>query len=174
MVVVEAIHRSGSTITAKYAKKEGKTVFAVPNNIYEKSGVGTNKLIQEGAILLSSLEQIIDVVKADTIKEIHVSRKKEVTKNDAEGNRLSKYKGIEREEQYKNSQGKKEEKKSSKQIMPKEYLEIYRVLSDEPTHINVLAQKLGKSIQEIIPIITMMEIDEYAHQTQTNYFMRCI
>lgn len=163
VVVVEAAHRSGSTITAKYAKKESKTVFAVPNNIYAKTGVGTNRLIQEGAILLSNLEQIIDVVKSDTIKEVHVSRKKEVTKNYTEGKKIKEYKEVEEKKQYKNR---------GKMIMPKEYLAIYRVLSDEPTHINEIAKKLGKSVQEIIPVITMMEIDEYTHQTQTNYFMR--
>ena len=57
-------------------------------------------------------------------------------------------------------------------IMPKEYLQVYRALSNEPLHINELARKLEKSMNEVMPIITMLEIEGYAYQPQTNYFMR--
>ena len=56
--------------------------------------------------------------------------------------------------------------------MPKEYLQVYRILSNQPLHINEIAKKLEKSINEVIPVITMMEIEGYAYQPQTNYFMR--
>lgn len=58
VLVVEAEFRSGSSITAKYAKEQGKTVYAIPNNIYASTGVGTNKLIQEGATLITKPSQI--------------------------------------------------------------------------------------------------------------------
>ena len=60
------------------------------------------------------------------------------------------------------------------QIMTKEELEIYRILSDEPVHINELAKKLGKPVFEVSPAITMMEINGYVEQPQTNYFRRNI
>ena len=34
VLVVEALFKSGSTITARLAKQEGKKVYAIPNNIY--------------------------------------------------------------------------------------------------------------------------------------------
>ncbi len=58
VLVVEAEHRSGSTITANYAKQQGKTVYAIPNNIYINTGIGTNKLIQNGANLVTKPSQI--------------------------------------------------------------------------------------------------------------------
>lgn len=65
ILVVEAEHRSGSSITAKYANEQGKTVYAIPSNIYSYAGIGTNRLIQEGAILVTKPEQIIaDIVKS--------------------------------------------------------------------------------------------------------------
>ena len=39
-------------------------------------------------------------------------------------------------------------------------------------NINEIAKNLEKSINEVIPVITMMEIEGYAYQPQTNYFMR--
>lgn len=199
VVVVEAAHRSGSTITAKYAKKESKTVFAVPNNIYAKTGVGTNRLIQEGAILLSNPDQIIQTMKSDAIRKNHINEEKETNKKYVETIDTEEYTNVrkstihknsvekKKKKQYINNEAKKrrreytniekekyEEEKSKKTVIPKEYLAIYKVLSDEPMHINELAKKLTKSVQEIIPIITMMEISEYIYQPQTNYFIRNI
>ena len=58
ILVVEARHRSGSTITANLGFKQGKKVFCVPSNIDSKLGVGTNKLIQKGAKLVINVEDI--------------------------------------------------------------------------------------------------------------------
>ena len=59
VLVVEAKHRSGSTVTAKYAKEQNKKLFCIPSNIDLKTGVGTNRLIQEGAKLVTSAEDIL-------------------------------------------------------------------------------------------------------------------
>lgn len=58
VLVVEAEHRSGSTITAKYAKQQRKQIYAIPSNITASTGIGTNKLIQEGATLITKPSQI--------------------------------------------------------------------------------------------------------------------
>lgn len=58
ILVVEAEHRSGSTITANYAKQENKMVYAIPSNIDSSTGIGTNKLIRQGAILITKPSQI--------------------------------------------------------------------------------------------------------------------
>lgn len=47
VLVIEAGYRSGSTITANFAFKQGKKVFAIPSNIDSKLGIGTNSLIQK-------------------------------------------------------------------------------------------------------------------------------
>lgn len=59
VLVVEAGHRSGSTITAKFAKEEEKNVYVIPSNITSTKGIGTNKLIREGATLITKSSQII-------------------------------------------------------------------------------------------------------------------
>ncbi len=59
VLVVEAKHRSGSTVTAKYAKEQEKKVFCIPGNIDLKTSVGTNRLIQAGAKLVVCAEDIL-------------------------------------------------------------------------------------------------------------------
>ena len=59
VLVVEAKDRSGSGITARLAKKQNKKVYCIPSNIDSKNGVGTGKLIQEGAKLVLSPQDIL-------------------------------------------------------------------------------------------------------------------
>ena len=48
---------------------------------------------------------------------------------------------------------------------------ICSMLSNVPIHINEIAKKMNNSVQEIIQILTMMEIEGYVSQVQTNYFL---
>lgn len=58
IIVVEAEENSGSLITANYGLEQGKDIFAVPGNITSKNSIGTNKLIEEGAYLFKSIDDI--------------------------------------------------------------------------------------------------------------------
>lgn len=60
VVIVEANMRSGSLITAEFALEQGRDVFAIPGNINSPLSMGTNKLIQEGAKLVTSIEDILE------------------------------------------------------------------------------------------------------------------
>ena len=59
VLVIEAAYRSGTSITASLAKEQGKRVFAIPGRLDSKYGVGVNKLIQEGAILVTEIGDIM-------------------------------------------------------------------------------------------------------------------
>lgn len=67
-VVVEAAYRSGSTITARFSKIQNKPVFCIPSSIENKKGVGTNRLIQQGAKLITKPKDILRILR---IKEIN-------------------------------------------------------------------------------------------------------
>lgn len=59
VLVVEAEYRSGSKITARYAKEQGKRLYCIPSNIDSKNGIGTNELILNGAIMVTNAIQIV-------------------------------------------------------------------------------------------------------------------
>ena len=87
ILVVEATHRSGTSVTAKLAKQQGKKVFALPHEINDKHGVGTNRLIQQGAKIVTSTEDIIKEFSFLSYKippkeeKVDIQKRKKVCKN---------------------------------------------------------------------------------------------
>ncbi|OGO18243.1 MAG: DNA protecting protein DprA, partial [Chloroflexi bacterium RBG_16_48_8] len=72
VVIVEAGEGSGALITAHFAADQGRDVFAVPGNIYNKSSIGTNQLIRDGAIPFLSVEDVLEALNFDVIVQQEV------------------------------------------------------------------------------------------------------
>jgi len=62
VVVIEASFRSGTLITANRALEQGREVFVCPGNPYDPRCEGSNKLLKDGAILLTSADDVIDAM----------------------------------------------------------------------------------------------------------------
>ncbi|MEK6744727.1 MAG: DNA-processing protein DprA [Nitrospirota bacterium] len=58
-VIIEAAEDSGSLITADYALKQGRKLFAVPGNISSHVSRGTNSLIRQGAVLVGTAGDVL-------------------------------------------------------------------------------------------------------------------
>ncbi len=59
VVVVESSETGGSLITARFAGEQGRLVCAVPGRIDQKTSRGCNRLIRDGALLLSSVDDLL-------------------------------------------------------------------------------------------------------------------
>ncbi|WP_099203117.1 DNA-processing protein DprA [Miniphocaeibacter massiliensis] len=98
VVVIEAMEKSGTLITANYGAEQGKEVFAVPGNINSLYSKGTNLLIRDGAKIVASVEDILEEIEYDTVKENLVSKQlegiskliyEEICKNNSSADELS-------------------------------------------------------------------------------------
>lgn len=144
VLVIEAAYRSGTSVTAKFAKKQGKVVFAIPHSIEDSHGVGTNKLIKEGAKIVTQTK--------DIIKEFP----------------FLKYKEIPKEQQHK-EQDNKNTKLKHKKICDKKYQEVYDIITEKPITADEIYVKVNKSISEINNILLMLEINGNIKKVEGGY-----
>ncbi len=67
ILITEANARSGSLNTAMYALEQGKEVFVVPGNITSPLSAGCNALLKQGAIPVTCVEDILNVIAPDLL-----------------------------------------------------------------------------------------------------------
>ena len=80
VVVVEGTKKSGSMITANLALEQSREVFAVPGNINQPNAAGVNLLIRDGAIPITSIEEVPEILQIGESKTF--KRKLEKCSND--------------------------------------------------------------------------------------------
>ena len=61
-LVVEAAPKSGSLITARLAGDAGREVMAIPGSPLEARSQGCNQLIREGAVLVQSVDDVVELL----------------------------------------------------------------------------------------------------------------
>jgi DNA processing protein len=62
VLIIEAEERSGTLITARLATDYNRDVLAVPGSIFSPNSKGTNKLISQGAIPITSSEDLLEAL----------------------------------------------------------------------------------------------------------------
>lgn len=60
LLVIEAREKSGTSITVGYALDQGKDIFALPGRITDPLGFGCNRLLKDGAIPLTSPDDVLE------------------------------------------------------------------------------------------------------------------
>lgn len=143
VLIIEAEARSGTSITARYAKEQNRDVFCIPNARENRKGIGTNILIQKGAKLIIEPNEIIEkyigqVIKQLSIEDIEKNLKQEILNLD--------------------------------EIKP-EYREIYKILSEELS-INEISKKTNIEVSNLYERLLLMQIDGLIVNEKNKYKKR--
>lgn len=171
VLVVEAKYRSGTSVTARLAKEQGKKVFALPHEIEDINGVGTNKLIQNGAILVTSVRDIISEFKYMEYKEPMESNKQEINNyKEILNNSINKtnFNNI-----FLNTGNEIKSKNIIVKKLPEneEYKEIYELIFSGKTCLDEIYEASLKNASEINNILLMLELEGYIQKYPEGY--RC-
>lgn len=137
---MEAGKYSGTSITARHSKEQGKKVFCIPSSLESIKGIGTNRMIKENeALLVTEAEDIIEA-----FPELELKRKADFNFEKLENKKKTKEK----------SKTKKEDLK-----IEEENLEIYKFLNKDPKTIDEIARALNKPINEITYKLSLLELE---------------
>ncbi|MDE5830943.1 MAG: DNA-processing protein DprA [Clostridia bacterium] len=140
VLIVEAEVRSGTSITARFAREQGKDVFCIPNSRENSKGIGTHIQIKKGAILVLEPKEIIEKYTGNEIKQISIQDLEELNKVNLVD--LSKIKD--------------------------EYREIYKLLTEELS-LNELSLKTGIEVKNLYQKLFMMEMEGLITSSQNKY-----
>ena len=65
-LVIEAAPQSGSLITARLAGEAGREVMAIPGSPLDARALGCNQLIREGAVLVQTPDEVVELLQSFT------------------------------------------------------------------------------------------------------------
>ncbi|MBD1577304.1 DNA-protecting protein DprA [Vibrio sp. S11_S32] len=150
VLVVEAAERSGSLITARYALEQNREVFALPGSIYQAGHAGSNGLIQQGASLVCSAQDIIDEIQPQ------LDRSSIITTPTQPSFAFE----IEKESSCENTLS---------GSLP--FAELLANVGNEPTPVDILAQRTHIPVHEVMMQILELELSGYVASVPGGYIL---
>ncbi len=174
VLVVEAGVKSGSLITANFALEQGRDVFAIPASVLSLDFAGTNRLIDDGAMVatkpihlaapyaerfdtvnLSKVKSIEEYMNTVSDKGANIPKVNEPVFNVALKDRN---KRIDNEKQASKLTG------SAKTV--------YQCLNESFAHIDVITEKTGLTVSQVMAALTQLEIMGLTESTSGKRYKR--
>lgn len=150
-VVIEAGESSGALVTARLAVEQNRDVFCIPPaNIYDRRYAGNIKYLRDGAIAVYGYEDIISYFNM-------FFEQFPVIESDGEEQNIQEA-SAEPDEIPELSES-TEEKDSDLPELSDIQREIIRILMQGKTHIDVISEKLGYDVSELVIEMTNLEFD---------------
>ena len=144
VLVVEAARNSGALITADFALEQGREVFALPGKVDSRHSFGTNGLIQQGAKLVSCVQDISEDFDADT----HAGKETE------------------------NRPAKLDRKETPASALTCDEAVLYNTLSREPITIDDILEKTHLTNSALAELIVRLQIKKLIRQLPGKQFIR--
>ena len=160
VLVVEASVKSGSLISANYALEQGKDVFALPCSILDPAFAGTNKLIDDGAIVATKPLDLLYPyaeeygVKIDEVKSVGKIMRET-------GDKSANVYGKARDISFDNLQAgrkKREARQKAAAELSGKTKAVFNALGEEYQSADEISRAAGLSIGEALTALTALEI----------------
>lgn len=160
VLVVEASVKSGSLITANYALEQGRDVFALPCSILDPAFAGTNKLIDDGAIVATKPLDLLYPyaeeygVKIDEVKSVGKIMRET-------GDKSANVYGKTRDISFDNLQAgrkKREARQKAAAELSGKTKSVFNALGEEYQSADEISRAAGLSIGEALTALTALEI----------------
>lgn len=153
VLVVEAGEKSGSLITAGRAAEQGRDVFAIPGSILSTAYLGANRLIKDGAKVVTCTEDILESYAVMYPEKLDMAAA--APENIA---------GIKTPADT--ATGIKPEKTEPKvrkipsSLLSSDALAVYNAIGDEPIHSDEICAKTGLNTSDVLSALLMLELED--------------
>lgn len=156
VIVVEAPKKSGSMITVDFALKQGKDVFAVMGNVDSPYSSGSNQLIKDGAVPVTSWQDVAEFYRGlieDTSTACHITDNavNSIPSKNKDATAYSENKPVPVHKDVKN--------------LSEEERKVYLSLTDTPVHIDYIAEKTGLPPFVVIRAVSSLELKDLVVNT---------
>ena len=154
VIVVEAAHKSGALITSDFALEQGREVFAIPGKVDQPTAQGVNRLIKEGAKMVTCIE--------DVLEELEIPLKSFLREKNVAAGGSS---GLEATPQGAQILAEEEG-------LTAEEKQVYQGLTPGPVHIDALVEHSGLSIPSLTAVLFRLEFKHLIKQLPGKMFVR--
>lgn len=163
VLVVEAGVKSGSLITANYALEQGRDVFAIPGSVLSLDFAGTNKLIDDGAMVVTKPEHIIanyanrfatlDMTKVRSVSELMYEQ------SDKSAN-VGKSRDADKLSFDKLEEGRKKRLKNEEtaRTLQGDVRLVYEALEDSLIHLDEIINRTKLTSAKVLSALTQLEV----------------
>jgi DNA processing protein len=144
VVIVEAVERSGTLITARHALEQDREVFAVPGPVDNPASAGCHRLIRDGATLARSADDILESLNSGLSPGVaHEAGKPQTMPVAVPSSELD---GTSRL--------------------------IWEILADGPRHVDTMTQQLGLPVPELTRTLMKLEMKKVVRRLPGNQYER--
>ena len=163
-LVVEAPEKSGALITAATALEQGRDVFAVPGPIDAPASVGCNRLIRDGAGLVSDASDILREYEGRFALNLKESREQPETLG-YQARTAPEPKPVAPTLSLRHSDAE----------LTDDQIAVLKALSDtEPIQVDDLTELVEIPTRRVLSALTVLEIDQYVAQHPGKRYTRAV
>ena len=179
-VVVEASNRSGALITARLASEQGREVFAVPGEIFSELSTGTHRLIDNGAKLISTVDDLLEALPQHALRQVSAIAP---TQESERASEIPQTPSIQKSELDQTSittpKTTATEKKTTVPVVPPPDLTIdektvFNAIEVPSSHIDTIVRTTQLPISQVSSVLLMLELKGAIEQLPGKQFTKTV
>lgn len=175
VLVIEAPEKSGALITANHALEQGRDVFAIPGNIGVRNNEGTNRLLREGATMVSDGWDLLSSYTYLFPDKLSDGRTKEALERLYRarfGNALPVYSPVAFDKKVVDNPPERTYIEKTTVDLSEDEETILALFGAEPVHCDELVARSGLPTPRVLSALTLLQIKAIVAKRNGNFFQR--